>query len=561
MKKLIIFLFCFLIFINLQVYSAKQSISLIQIDPEDDTRFTFGDNGENIGFSLSKNNPSQPADNMPIDTDQAEVQAAFGPYIWVKYNWGGEIFFITENKTYSHEVGEGDYKVVITLNWTGLTLKAESLSDESDFWTEEIPEGENERLYIDPELGRFRVITSQDFNVSKLSVKFYYDIIPPANPSFKDLPDETIGDTPYFLNGLKEPYSSIWLSKNSGVVEEFIELDDQETWLKDIYFDPGNNILHIYAEDQMGNQSEIVESIPINYYTHFSDDLGGAADPPKGRYTFGKREGTIDTEQIGHRLVKNDLGKTPLGLDPANMESDVLEAYQNDWLKVKLTTIDIGAPIEGDGFDYEYIYADLSVWPEGADDDNFIYKVAIDPVNGRFLVGPGSGSRNAREAMKFAVANISTIHYYDPVKPSPPAIINVPDDLRISTTDCPFNIQGIKTTYSSVWFRLNEVGDFIQVSPVDNTPEWNYEILLISEENYLEVYSTDYVGNQGNTTKYTLRYEIIKPTLEQDSLNKDECYGTLKGLKGKNSGIEYTTDLSLPYILLHFSCLLLKLFI
>ena len=544
MKKFIIFLFCFLIFINLQVYSAQLSTSLIRIDPADDTRFTFGDNGENIGFSLSTSG-THFADNEPIDTDQPEVQGAFGSFIFVYYNLGGGRFLITADSSYTNEEDQGGETVEIILNWTGLTLKAESLDDGSDFWIAEVPEGENERLYIDPELGRFRIITSQDFDVSKLSVKFYYDIIPPANPSYSGLPDETIGDTPYFLNGIKEPYSSIWLSKNQGETEEIVIVDALDVWTYQIYFDPGNNILEIYAEDQMGNQSEIVESIPINYYAYVSKDVG-IGDASKGRYTFGRREDTLVSEQIGHKLVKNDLGKTPLGLDtttmqydPALLQSDVVEAYQEDWLKIKLVELDIVAH-----YSLTLIYADLSIWPEGDDDIAFANQLAVDPINGRFLVGPG----DAREDMKVDIGNIFPKHYYDPVEPGPPEIINVPDDLRVVVAECPFNVQGIKTPYSSVWFRWNEDGDFIQVSPVDNTPEWNHEIYLDNGDNFLEVYSTDYVGNESSIINYTLRYEIIKPTLEQDSLNKDECYGTLKGLKGKNSGIEYTTDLSLPYV-------------
>ncbi len=530
MKKYLTFLFLlFLIVIfNKFVFSAQSGTFYREINA---TNFTFGDNGENKGFKLTEHNPSHHADNKPIHTDQGEVEAAFGNYIKVNYY----------NKLITSSF---DYVVEdITNHWNGIVLKAVNLSNDSIYWTAGEP-GDDEVLYIDPELGRFRVISTQAFNTTHLTVNYYYDIIPPSNPKYKDLPDEFINDTPYDLHGTKEPYSAIWLSLNNGEWEEVVSADDKDVWSYQIYFSEGNNVMHIYAKDQVGNQSEIVESIPINYFAYLSKDIR-IIDASKGWFTFGVRDENIINEQIGHRLVKNDLAKTPLGLNPAEMEADIIEAYNNNWLKVKFINEDIVSK-----FNMTIKYIDLLNWnsPSPAVGNN---ELGIDPINGRLIIGPG----DALTAIKPEAFNLSSIHYYDPVPPAPPEIINIPEDFSDFTADCPFLVKGVKTPYCSVWFRLNETEEFKEISPVDTILEWEYsdKVYLKQGRNIIEVYSEDYSKNKScgedfsYVTKYILYYKIIKPSIEQDIFATDQCYITLQGLKGKNSGIEYTTNINNPY--------------
>ena len=386
-------------------------------------------------------------------------------------------------------------------------------------------------------MGRFRIITYQQVDASKLSVTYYYDTMSPANPEFKDMPLEFISDNPYQLHGTKEPYSSIWLSHNQSVSQEVVPLDDKDTWSYQIYLNDGNNIIQIYSKDQMENQSETVEGTPINYFAYFSKDMR-IINAAKGWFTFGVRDTAVINEQLGHRLVKNDLAKTPFGL-LNEMQADIEEATNNNWLKVKFYNIDIVT-----NYKMTIKYINLLDW------DNPVLNVGIDelgidPINGRFIIGPGSALVDITPNAN----NLSTIHYFDQIPPAPPEIVNVPEDQTEFTTDCPFIVRGVKTPYSSAWLRMNETGDFIEASPVDTILAWTNSqgVYLQEGRNIIEVYSKDYCENQSTVSKYTLDYELIKPALQEDSFVVDQCYTVLQGLKGRNSGIEYTTNLDTAY--------------
>lgn len=521
MKRYIILvgIILLILFYQAYLYSAQSANYFKTVNS---TRFTFGDNGADKGFALTRHNASHWADNQPITNKQSDIENTFSQYIIIHY-FGNLIttsFSYTENS--------------VPKTWTALILKAKNLSDTSSFWTDN-DTGETNVLYIDPALGRFRIITSQDFNAGNLYTVFYYDTIPPANPAFKDLPQEFIADTPYLLHGTKEPYSSVWLSLNNGTWEEVVPVNDQDVWSYDIYFSEGNNIVKIYSLDMTANQSEIVESIPINYFAYLSKDVN-IVDADKGWFTFGIRNIETPNDQLGHRLTKNDLAKTPLGLNQSQMNQDIIDAYNNNWLKVKFENEDI---ITRYSMTYKYIY--LSVWdnPDPAVGNN---ELGIDPVNGRFIIGPGQ----ALNEIKPEAFNLSTIHFYDPIPPSAPLITNIPEDLTEFTTDCPFKVQGTKTPYSSVWLRLNKTGDYNEVTPVDSILEWAYDtgMYLLNGENFIEVYSKDFCDNIGDISTNIIYYRIIKPTLEKTFIQSDECVITLNGTKGKNSEIQYTRDLA-----------------